>query len=107
MSRDEAMLVAQATQMGFEDFYRALSYWKQLADPDGADADEVERTAARNVYLEASVDGMWLGQMTLDPISGAIVYVPNAAVQPFSLGVACKQCGADVSGSPSMVFAIL
>ena len=73
MTRDEAMLVAQATEMGFEDFYRALSYWKQLADPDGADADEVERTAARNVYLEASVDGMWLGQMTLDPISGTTV----------------------------------
>ena len=31
------MLVAQAKEMGFEDFYRALSYWKQLADPDGAD----------------------------------------------------------------------
>ena len=61
MTRDEAMLVAQAAEMGFEDFYRALSYWKQLADPDGADADEEERRAARNVYLEASVDGMWLG----------------------------------------------
>ena len=73
MARDEAMLVAQAAQMGFEDFYRALSYWKQLADPDGADADDEERKAARNVYLEASVDGMWLGQMTLDPISGSIV----------------------------------
>ncbi len=40
MARDEGMLVAQAAQMGFEDFYRALSYWKQLADPDGADAAE-------------------------------------------------------------------
>jgi len=35
-----------------------------------------------------------------DPISGAIVYVPNATVQPFAPGVACNQCGADVSGSP-------
>ena len=57
MARDEGMLVAQATEMGFEDFYRALSYWKQLADPDGADADEEERKAARNVFLEASFDG--------------------------------------------------
>jgi len=73
MTRDEAMLVSQAAQMGFEDFYRALSYWKQLADPDGADADEEERRAARSVYLEASVDGMWLGQMTLDPVSGSVV----------------------------------
>ena len=73
MARDESMLVAQAKEMGFEDFYRALSYWKQLADPDGADAAEEDRKAARNVFLEASFSGMWLGQMTLDPVSGAIV----------------------------------
>jgi len=73
MARDEGMLVEQAAQMGFEDFYRALSYWKQLADPDGADAAEEDRKASRNVFLEESLGGMWLGQMTLDPISGAIV----------------------------------
>ncbi len=73
MQRDEAMLVSQAAQMGFEDFYRALRYWKQLADPEGADAEDEERKAARNVYLEPSIDGMYLGQMTLDPISGTIV----------------------------------
>ena len=73
MARDEEMLVAQATQMGFEDFYRALSYWKQLADPDGADASDEERKASRDVFLETSLGGMWLGQMTLDPISGSIV----------------------------------
>jgi hypothetical protein len=73
MARDEEMLVAQATELGFEDFYRALSYWKQLADPEGAEASEEERKAARNVYLETSLSGMWLGQMTLDPISGSIV----------------------------------
>ncbi len=73
MARDEGMLVAQAAQMGFEDFYRALSYWKQLADPDGADAADEDRKASRNVFLEASFSGMWLGQMTLDPVSGTIV----------------------------------
>jgi hypothetical protein len=73
MARDESMLVAQAAEMGFEDFYRALSYWKQLADPDGADDAEVARREARNVFLEPSIDGMWLGQITLDPISGSIV----------------------------------
>ncbi len=73
MDRDEAMLVAQAAELGFDDFYRVLEYWKQMADPDGADASEEERTASRNVYLETSLSGMWLGQMTLDPISGSIV----------------------------------
>src|SRR5271154_6371575 len=73
MERDEAMLVAQAAQLGFDDFSRALDYWKQMADPDGADASDEERKASRNVYLETSLSGMWLGQMTLDPISGSIV----------------------------------
>ena len=73
MARDEEMLVAQAKEMGFDDFSRALDYWKQLADPDGADASDEERKASRDVFLESSLGGMWLGQMTLDPISGSIV----------------------------------
>ena len=55
MARDEAMLVSQAAELGFEDFYRALSYWKQLADPDGAEASDEERKASRNVFLEAEL----------------------------------------------------
>jgi hypothetical protein len=73
MARDEEMLVAQAKEMGFEDFARVLEYWKQLADPDGAEAADEERKASRDVFLESSLGGMWLGQMTLDPISGSIV----------------------------------
>ena len=73
MARDEEMLVAQAKEMGFEDFSRVLDYWKQLADPDGAEASDEERKASRDVFLESSLGGMWLGQMTLDPISGSIV----------------------------------
>jgi hypothetical protein len=73
MARDEAMLVAQAKELGFEDFSRALAYWKQLADPDGAEGSEEEKKNARNVFLESSYSGMWLGQMTLDPVSGSIV----------------------------------
>src|SRR6202034_3742023 len=73
MARDEEMLLAQAKELGFEDFNRVLEYWKQLADPDGADACDEERKGARDVFLEASLGAMWLGQMTLDPISGSIV----------------------------------
>ena len=73
MARDEAMLVAQAHELGFEDFERVLEYWKQLADPEGADEADEARRAKRSVYLESSYAGLWLGQMTLDPISGAIV----------------------------------
>ena len=35
-----------------------------------------------------------------DPIFDTLVYVPNGDVQPFSPGVACEQCGAEVSGDP-------
>ncbi|MGH7294878.1 MAG: hypothetical protein ACRELB_08095, partial [Polyangiaceae bacterium] len=35
-----------------------------------------------------------------DPIYDAIVYVPNAPVEPFKPGVECSQCGGDVSGEP-------
>ena len=68
MARDEDMLVSQAKELGFEDFSRVLAYWKQLADPDGAEASEEEKKASRDVFLESSYAGMWLGQMTLDPI---------------------------------------
>jgi hypothetical protein len=37
---------------------------------------------------------------TPDPIYGALVYVPNAPVLPFTAGVSCDRCGAGVSGSP-------
>jgi hypothetical protein len=35
-----------------------------------------------------------------DPLFNAVVYVPNAPLDPFSPGVACDQCGALASGWP-------
>ncbi len=35
-----------------------------------------------------------------DPLYNAIVYVPNAPVAPFTVGVSCDKCGASVSGNP-------
>jgi len=35
-----------------------------------------------------------------DPIPNVLVYVPNSTVQPFTKGVQCSQCGADVTGNP-------
>ncbi|MHB1486303.1 MAG: HNH endonuclease signature motif containing protein [Acidimicrobiales bacterium] len=73
LGRDEAMLVGQAQTLRFESFTRALAYWEQLADPDGAEDDDEARRRRRDVYLESSFNGLWLGRITLDPISGAIV----------------------------------
>jgi hypothetical protein len=73
LERDEQMLVTQAALLPFQSFERAVDYWKQLADPDGAEVDDEKRRGRREVYLEQSFGGMWLGKITLDPISGAIV----------------------------------
>ncbi len=73
LARDEEMLVEQAKRLTFAEFVRVARYWEQHADPDGAEEDAIERRARRDVYLVPSVGGMYLGQMTLDPISGAIV----------------------------------
>ncbi|HVB92789.1 MAG TPA: DUF222 domain-containing protein [Acidimicrobiales bacterium] len=70
--RDEEMLVGQARTLRFEDFARAVDYWEQLADPDGTEESAEERKNRRDVYL-GPVGDMYLGKMTLDPISGAIV----------------------------------
>jgi hypothetical protein len=73
LGRDEAMLVSQAKGLRFNQFARTVAYWDQLADPDGTEEAAEARRARRDVYLEASIDGMFLGKMTLDPISGSIV----------------------------------
>jgi hypothetical protein len=73
LERDEAMLVGQARVLSYEQFVRLVAYWEQRADPDGIEADAEERRARRDVYLVQSFSELWLGKMTLDPVSGAIV----------------------------------
>jgi hypothetical protein len=71
--RDEALLVGHAKKLRFDQFVRALRYWEQHADPDGVERTAEAQRAERDAWLVSSFDGMYLGKMTLDPISGAIV----------------------------------
>lgn len=71
--RDEEMLVGCARTLPFEDFLRVLAYWAQHADSEGADRQDADRRADRDVYLDQSFNGMWFGRMALDPVGGAIV----------------------------------
>jgi len=73
LARDEEILVSHARTLPYQTFVRTAAYWMQLADPDGVEDDDEERRARRDVYLDRSFGGMWLGKITLDPISGAIV----------------------------------
>ena len=73
LARDEALLVGQACHLRFDQFGQAVAYWRQLADPEGADREAEARRARRDVYLVTGFAGSWLGAMTLDPVSGAIV----------------------------------
>ncbi|HEX3460811.1 MAG TPA: DUF222 domain-containing protein, partial [Acidimicrobiales bacterium] len=70
--RDEHILVEQAKTLDFPAFCRAVDYWEQMADPDGTEEAAEAKRARRDVYLVPSIDGMYFGRMTLDPISGAI-----------------------------------
>lgn len=73
LERDERLLVDQARELRFADFCRVADYWSYHADPDGAEEAAEARRGRRDVVLSPSVFGMWLGQMTLDEVSGAIV----------------------------------
>ncbi len=73
LARDEALLVDQARTLTHAHFRRAAAYWDQLADPDGADRDFERQRNRRDVSLVQGFGGSWLGQMTLDPVNGAIV----------------------------------
>jgi Domain of unknown function (DUF222) len=73
LARDEAMLVGFAKELKYAAFCTALALWAQRADPEGAEETEFERKERRDVYLAETINGMFLGAMTLDAVSGAIV----------------------------------
>ena len=73
LARDEKLLVDNAAHLRFDAFTRTVDYWAQRADPDGAEDRDRDRRDQRSVFLAESFAGMWLGKLTLDPISGTIV----------------------------------
>jgi len=73
LARDEHLLVDFAKTMRFEHFARSVAYWAQHIDPDGAEDDDSDQRAQRQVHLDQHFQGMWAGKMIFDPISGTIV----------------------------------
>src|ERR1700677_2926506 len=73
LARDEELLVGEACTLRPDQFVRVAAYWEQLADPDGVEVEGQAQVDHREVYLAQSLDKMFLGKMTLDPVSGATV----------------------------------
>jgi hypothetical protein len=78
--RDEVMLVGFARTMGWAEFCRAVEYWRQCADPDGAERDVAHDEALRRVHLSPGLRGTGhleglltsLGRATLGAALGRI-----------------------------------
>ena len=69
----EQELVEQGIKLPHHQFVQYMNYWRHRADREGAEDQAEQRCSEREVYLVQSFQDMWLGQMTLDPVSGAIV----------------------------------
>ena len=70
--RDESMLVDHATTLRFDDFVRAIDYWCQLNDPDGVEADAVDRYQARAAHLSQTFEGTGVLDATFEPVGFAL-----------------------------------
>ena len=72
-ARDEQLLLGHAKGLRFGQFWRAVRYWEQLADPDGVEDEAQDERDQRELFLSQSLGGMWFGKMTFDPVNGTIV----------------------------------
>ena len=108
--RDEATLVDQARCLRHRQFVRALAYWSQLADPDGAEESAAAQHRARRLHLSAGFDGGWFLDGVLDPIGGAIVDRALKAIDEELFAADWAEakarvgegvCGADLARSPA------
>lgn len=96
----EQLLVDQARTLPFAAFRRAIAYFIQLADPDGSEARAEGQRARRRVSLVQSFQGTWLGQLTLDPIAGAIVAGELDRLEQAMFEVDWRETEADLGRRP-------
>jgi hypothetical protein len=73
LAQDEALLVDKARTHSFSGFAFVVAYWSQLADPEGADQDYLDRRDRRRFSFDETIGGMWSTQGVLDPIGGTII----------------------------------
>ena len=74
LTRDEPVLVEHARRLSPRAFARVVAYWRQAADPDGAEDEAARLHAGRRVHLSSSFEGRWFLDGVLDPIGGEVVF---------------------------------
>ena len=109
-ARDEEMLVGQAQDLSYRHFTRALAYWSQHADPDGAEDAAAAQHQARRLHLSCGFDGAWFLDGVLDPISGEILSRALKAIEEELFAADWAEarsrvgeglCSADLARSPA------
>ena len=104
------MLVDQAKALPHRHFLRALAYWSQHADPDGAEDKAAAQHRARRVHLSCGFEGNWFLDGVLDPISGDIVSRALKSIEEELFAADWAEaksrvgegvCGADLSRTPA------
>lgn len=72
-AHDEAMLVGEAARLRYAQFVRVLTYWSQLADPDGTEDATAARHDARRFHLSQGLQGGWFAEGVFHPIGGSVI----------------------------------
>jgi hypothetical protein len=71
-ARDEDVLLNAVKTLSFDDASRAMKYWQQQADPDGAEDKAEKLHDGRNAHIAKTLDNTVDLQATFDPIGGEI-----------------------------------
>jgi Domain of unknown function (DUF222)/HNH endonuclease len=72
-AESEALLVNQATTLPWAGFARAAAYWRQLAEPDGVEAEAAHDESLRRVHLSPGLTGTGVLDGLLTPLGRATV----------------------------------
>jgi hypothetical protein len=79
--RDHLELLDLARDSRYCDFQRLCQRWELVVDPDGAEQDADAERAGRTVHLAQGFLGGWLGRMSFDRASGAVVHGTLEAIE--------------------------
>ena len=72
-AESESQLVDHARTLDWVDFSRACAYWRQLADPDGAESDAARDESLRRLHLSPGMNGTGILDAVLTPLGHATV----------------------------------